>query len=271
MEFLFKMQFDFPVVFVGGAPRSGTTMLHALLCTSPNVNDYVAECRYFTTLLEPLSTALKQYKFYSQFYFDSEANLLRYHATLLSKVLCDMRSHLGSPAILALKDPYITPQIPFLVQINEAIRSLVVFRDHRDCLASIVRAERKGGVVVDEERFMRICREYNGIYTSLIGQYSVLSGRVVLIRYEDLVVGDCSDLFQRVGVEGVDVAKLWSSSKTDVSHYADHNYYSDLFGKPIDKQRIGYYRDVLSDRMLEIADEECAATNVRLNDIHSRQ
>lgn len=39
------------IVFVGGAPRSGTTVTHALLCTSRRTNTYCPEISYVTPIL----------------------------------------------------------------------------------------------------------------------------------------------------------------------------------------------------------------------------
>ncbi len=38
----------FVPLFVGGAPRSGTTMLHGLICASRHCNHYIGESSYFT-------------------------------------------------------------------------------------------------------------------------------------------------------------------------------------------------------------------------------
>ena len=50
-RFYEALESSFQPVFVSGSPRSGTTLCHALICTSNEVNDYVPESSYLTGLL----------------------------------------------------------------------------------------------------------------------------------------------------------------------------------------------------------------------------
>ena len=50
-RFFEVLESSFRPVFVSGSPRSGTTVCHSLICTSNEVNDYVAESIYLTGLL----------------------------------------------------------------------------------------------------------------------------------------------------------------------------------------------------------------------------
>lgn len=47
------------VIFVGGAPRSGTTVTHALICTAPEVSHYHPEVSFIRPVFDTYSVGLE--------------------------------------------------------------------------------------------------------------------------------------------------------------------------------------------------------------------
>src|SRR5262249_47468058 len=62
------------LVFVGGAPRSGTTVTHALICTSARVSEYHPEISFFRGLTQAYRNGRGAWKQHtSAFFSDPEA------------------------------------------------------------------------------------------------------------------------------------------------------------------------------------------------------
>src|SRR5882762_181655 len=95
---------EFQLIFIGGAPRTGTTVLHALICTAPRVNDYIAECSYFSAFMQPYTVGLDTFHQHTKAYFKSREEFQKFHASMLEVVLSEIWATTGKPDILALKD-----------------------------------------------------------------------------------------------------------------------------------------------------------------------
>jgi len=50
-----------PMIFVGGAPRSGTTVTHALLCTSDRTNAFHPEISFVRPLFNAYSVGMQNW------------------------------------------------------------------------------------------------------------------------------------------------------------------------------------------------------------------
>jgi hypothetical protein len=112
-------------LFVGGSWRSGTTLLHALICTSGRTNDYIGECSYFSALTHALSQGLVSYTFHTRYYFASREEFIAHHASILRDELQRVWERTGRSAVLALKDPLLTPRFPLLAStLPEARRNV---------------------------------------------------------------------------------------------------------------------------------------------------
>ena len=120
---------DWDQIFVLGAERSGTTVLHALLCTSDEVNPYVAECTYFSHLLRAFPPVWQYFDVHAHSYFGARSEFLEYHSNLLRMVLADTWRHLGCPRVMALKDPLLTRQVGVLAMLLPGSRFVVSVRD----------------------------------------------------------------------------------------------------------------------------------------------
>jgi len=199
------------IIFVGWAPRSGTTVAHALICTSARVNAYHPEISFFRGLLPAWrygKAAWTQHT--SAFFPDREAFRLHMRQTTELSLGAIWRA-LERPPILCVKDPHLTPWFRDLHELHpdEAWFVTVV----RDPLA-VVRSRQAVHEKANPERpftaadAASVVREYLAYYRSVLD--ADFGGRSLVFRYEDLGSAEVQDrLAVFAGVDDLDPAAMW--------------------------------------------------------------
>ncbi|MGA7780213.1 MAG: sulfotransferase [Paraburkholderia sp.] len=134
---------DFTPLFVVGAPRSGTTILHALVCASEKTNGYVNECCYSTELIKPFLTALGTFDTHTKALFDTREAFALHYWDILKSELALLWRKFGRPDVLALKDPMMTPLVPHLAKLVHGSKFVVPVRDPRAVISSRIEAAHK--------------------------------------------------------------------------------------------------------------------------------
>ena len=252
----------FVPLFVGGAPRSGTTMLHGLICASRHCNPYIGEASYFTALLESVTRPFELFDLHASHYFDDPGALLAYHARLLRGVLRDFWRHLGEPRTLALKDPLATRSFPLLAALMPEARFVVIARDPRDVAASRIRVtERAGAGEIGADLLANFCHDYNQAYQGIVGGVGPLAGRLLLVNYEDLARrGDTAEIAEFTGLDDIAADKLWSRRDVDFDAIRDNPWISRQYGRPLSAESVGTFRDKLSPEAEQFVLGRCGET-----------
>jgi tetratricopeptide (TPR) repeat protein len=114
-----------PLAFLGGHPRSGTTLLEQVLGTHPGVLA-LDELPYFAEVVEPAFRKTVEHT-------NARLNVLRrsYTRALLGET--------GAPSAVKLlldKNPSLTAQLPVLLRVFPELRVLIALRDPRDVVLS---------------------------------------------------------------------------------------------------------------------------------------
>lgn len=246
------MTHPFRPLLIAGYPRSGTSLFHSLVCTSPDVNQYVKECSWLTRLVEAYAYGRNVFAVHTDSYFDDPAAFLAYNARLLQGVLDDIWTRLGRPKVLALKDPELLAVAAEAAELLPAARIAVLVRDVRDVAASQVRRIRKqrGEPGWYDPAYVRGQGErYAAFYGRLADSAPALAGRVVCIRYETLVRDTpLAELERLLGVSGLDASRLWQRARFAISDFKDNEASTKLFGAPISASSIGGHAEVLTPR-----------------------
>lgn len=237
----------FVPLFVGGAWRSGTTVLHALICTSPRSNDYIGECSHLMYLIEAYISANRYFDIHGRFYFHDREEMKAVFARMIDDELRRIWNHLGRPEILSLKSPALTKRFPLMSEMIPAAKYVVAVRDPCDVIASRLRVLRKEGETRSTGNLVRAeCHEYVEQYEAL--RRGRLGDRLCVIEYERLVAGDASAL-TNFGLRDIDIRRLWRSRITNIKKMKRTPYTTSLYGRSLSRSSIGNSSKVLSSRM----------------------
>ena len=246
---------EFTPLFVGGGWRSGTTVLQALVCTSPRTNDYLNECSYFMYLMDAYTRGVKMFDWHNRFYFRDKAHMMEVHGAILRGEVQRTWEWLNRPQILALRSPPMTGDFPELAQMIPETKFVVSVRDPRDVVASRVDVLRKEKGEVNVERAVRMqCENYSSQYKHLLE--GNLGDRLCVIRYEDMVAGNLASL-HAFGLTDIDPARLWESKIHDMRKVKGGAYLTPLYGSQLSDSSVGRYREVLSEPMQALVMELC--------------
>lgn len=202
------------VIFVGGAPRSGTTLAHALICSAPDVSNYHAEISFYQGLMTTLDYGLQNWSIHTEDYFPDQDAYLEMIRDLSTTVLNRVAANLGSQRILCVKDPMLTPRFPVLGLLHPDAKFVTVTRHPDDVVRSrqAVHEHQHGPGSFTISDVQDVAQQYVQLYTrALDGDHA---GRQFMFRYED--IGDPAiqqQLAEFCGTAPFDTSQLWKGQK----------------------------------------------------------
>ena len=248
------------LIFVGGAPRTGTTLLQGLICTSPRTNDYIAECSYLTAFMEPYRRALDAWEAHTHDYFDNVEDMCGFHADVLRQVLSRFRRFLGSGEALVLKDPCLTASFYILAYLLPEARFAVMIRDPLDAVSSRLEVmEKSTSVKPGPEDIEYACAEYNGAYAELIQHWRHLGDRLILVSYNALVAGEEFDRLAAFGFDDLCPDQLTQSTWVN-SRVEGNPWNTDLYGGQLSAASVGRHQAFVEPETAKIINDRCGET-----------
>ena len=252
------------ILMVGGAMRSGTTVIHRALCTARNSNPYISESWFLHDILNLYKWNLSRYEVRSADQFGAVKNFhelirfnVQYYLTMVS-------ARYEDPDVLILKHPELTRHFPELAGMFPAMRFLAIVRDPRDVIASIKEAVGKhvrDGVVSPVSRLEGIedlCGHYLSYYDRLLRLAGNLGDRLRFVRYED-VMREPKQAIAGIGAfcgadYDLDAARSFSDQHAASSNFNKElrlkdplsgAFWSDLYTKDLSPERIGRFSEML--------------------------
>ena len=253
------------VLYVGGAMRSGTTVIHRALCQARNSNPYISESWYLHDLFNMYAWNLTRFDVRHADQFGSPSKLydlthfnLHYYLNLVS-------ARYGDPEVLILKHPELTRHFPTLRTMTPGSKFLVIVRDPRDVIGSIKavnerhRATRTMSPTVRFQVMAEYCNFYMKYYKTIIEERGQFGDDLMFVRYED-VVTDPANTFAKISTfsgavyEGDEMVKFDPAS-TDSKNLTREvrledpfsgAFWSDLYTKDLSTESIGTYKTRLT-------------------------
>jgi protein-tyrosine sulfotransferase len=179
-------------IFLGGAGRSGTTLLRVMLdchrniCCGPELKILPELARWYQKLTGPYAEVMQSYG-------NAPADVARHVRGLVEGLAGNLLRGSGKPR-WAEKTPHNVLWMAVLGEIFPDARFLHVLRDGRDVACSLVRMEwynpATGRKVEYVENIPNAARYWREVVQAARGQAAlpILAGRVLEVRYEDLVL-----------------------------------------------------------------------------------
>jgi len=244
---------DYLPVFVGGAPRTGTTLLSALICTSESCNPFAPEFHYLGTLGMALIQTLAIYDSSQRLLLADRESLIRDHVAFMRSVMDASWEALGRPRVLVLKHCKLTPLFGMLGRHMPDARFVASFRDARDTIASMVRAYERHVALGGPERQKYVdglISQFNGYYAALnAAAANDLGSRLLVVDHEQLAAGRVDALASFLGLQDIDSTRLWQRAVFDVRALQKDSMFSEHWGAPLTREPIGQYARTLDEVM----------------------
>ncbi|MCJ9430776.1 sulfotransferase family protein [Kordiimonas marina] len=204
-------------VFVGGAQRSGTTLLATLLCAGPETNEYLGECGGLRSLLETFKFMRGRFPDEGINYFQSLPALDSYFRSTLESFFTLVLATQAPARRLVMKEPHMTLFFPHIYHLFPDSRFVLIKRDPRDVVVSMLKVGERMAAKGHSHLFnagnvAEIAKNIRGFYQPVFGaadRNPAFAARCTWVQYETLVTNPEEVLAQvrngtGLSLEGVD-------------------------------------------------------------------
>jgi len=244
-----------PVVFVGGAPRSGTTVTHALLCTSAKANDYCPEVSFLRPIVNAYAVGMRNWDDHTRAFFRTHEDFRQHMVGHVEHSLALISKVMGNPQVLTVKDPLMTPLFYWLHRLmGPKARFVTVVRNPNDVVRSRQEVLRKMGRPFTPAVAREIASEYMQSYAHL--NVDVLREAVFALRYDDLTdEGVLAQLRAFTGLDDIDVNNVWAEQNAVTTAAASNPWFSPKYRQPINMEN---RLSPLAPEFADVVSEVCA-------------
>jgi sulfotransferase family protein len=257
----------FSVICVGGAMRTGTSLLQNVLSSSPDANDMSVECQYLTDQLKLHVKWVRQNERALTDFFEGKDGLIDFTRKLVVEFLKQTHIQQGTPKNLILKHPEMTPFFPLLANLLPDARFIISVRDPKDIVASMLVVAAKQKELGRTSNMRQAGRDMARLTNLALSFYQNLNTmpktdplRHRFIRYEDLVKTPDQLVPQIAAFTGLDLSSYDPAAPWRYTRPRGTNKVFDtkIRGKGLQDSSIGNYRQQLSEA--EIFEVEKTAT-----------
>lgn len=270
------------VLLIGGAMRSGTTVIHRALCTASNSNPYISESWFLRDLLAMYSFRLARFDIMGADQFRSREDYVGLVADDVERYLRLVSERHSDPEVLILKHPELIRYFPDLAGLSPRMSFLAIVRDPRDVVASMkaVRSrherDRSPGPLAGIRSLEGLCGFYASHYAALFASAESLEGRLLIVRYEDAmrrpeeVIGRigafCGARYDLAAASEFQDAHARSPTFDKAQRMQDpfaRAFWSDLYTQKLSEERIGSFAQSLSPAEIAEIEERLAPIGTR--------
>lgn len=202
-----------PMIFVGGAPRSGTTVTHALLCTSARTSPYHPEVGFLRPMINAYTVGIQTWEAHTHAFFKDQPTFRSHMQKVLGLSLDHLARRQGNPEILCMKDPLLTPLFFWVHHLfGDMVKLVTVVRNPHSVVRSRQEVIEKTGRAATLADIQAAAQEYMKSYQHLAAEQ--LKQSLFVLRYEDLESpGVLADLRAFTGCADIDPNQIWAETR----------------------------------------------------------
>jgi Sulfotransferase family len=175
------------LIIIGGAQRSGTTLLQTLLANALNA-PLLPEAHILCDILAAYKRA-KEFGHKTNFFYPTQNELSSFFRSILERHFSDIIAGVGGTSVLVLKDPNLIQVLDEAAALFPQCIRIVCLRDPRDITASFIQIGQRQPTKGKRGKYRR--RDVGFIANKILAAYlpwmeSPQSANTLVVRYEDL-------------------------------------------------------------------------------------
>ncbi len=258
------------VLLIGGAMRSGTTVIHRALCSAENSNPYISESWFLSDIMRLYNWNLTRYEVRHADQFGNVRNFRELIWLNIRQYLSLVSVKYNDPEILILKHPELTYYFHELSQQFLNFKFVVIVRDPRDVIASVMEVadrHKKNKIISPQTELIDIknhCDNYIAYYVNVLKNIDHFRNNLIFVKYEDFM-NDPNQELQRISkftgarydinraVEFLPEhaeAPNFNKSEREKDPFSGA-FWSDAYTQPLSTHRIGRHKEILTKEQIE--------------------
>jgi protein-tyrosine sulfotransferase len=272
------------VCIIGGAMRSGTTVIHRCLCTGKNTNPYISESWFLADLMRIYRWNLTRYDTRNLDQFGDVENFKNLIWSDVREYLSYVSIKYHDPEVLMLKHPELTYHFVELYSVFKEFKFIAIVRDPRDVVASMIKVKNKheeNSIISPQTETKTIkgqCSAYLNYYINLLKYSEQMKSRLLFIKYEDFVTNPSVELNRVTEFTGASydtsIATEFLPEHAKSPNLIKENrlkdnfsgaFWSDDYQKSITSKNIGQYKNILNTSEIREIENLLGAFGVKFN------
>lgn len=248
-------------IFIGGSQRSGTSLLSKVLCSGEDSQPHLAECSYFRRLVSAFVQTLQQAPDEVNSYFDSKEDFILFHRSILKSFLDKLQAKYQSKH-LVLKEPHLTPLLPFVSLLLPESKFVMIVRDPRDTVVSMLKVKERmlengGRHAYTRMQLLDFAYNYMSFYAPVLNEQNPkFKENRFFIRYENLVndpEGTVAEICRRTGlvIDNLVPDTPFERTVTNKDSQRTSFWMTDLSQQGISKQNAGQFVSYLTPEQIK--------------------
>jgi hypothetical protein len=258
------------IVVIGGAQRSGTTLVQTLIANALPNAPLLPESHILLDLLSTWKRAKSEWGKTSRLYA-TRAQAEHYFSSVVATHIADIQSRYPATEYLVLKDPHL---IEMMVEIDELLPGstrVACLRDPRDIVASYLKIGAREFALARETRYSRreidfICKKINRSYAQFIA--NALPPDVAIVSYEEIASAPTETLRRLAAETGLPLNPVRLDNLVwleDEYRHQQEAWRTELEGRPPTPDHVGNFRQLLDSKEIAQVERVCRQLLDRLS------
>ena len=255
------------IFYLVSSPRSGSTLIYNALCSVDIFNPAIPES-HLTSEMTKLyySQLIRNQNIEKEFIFLNKKEIKEFFSNSLN-IFYEKIMERYQVQNLMLKSIQLTPNINVLDDFFPNITYVIVIRDPRDIIVSMIRTGEKQKEQNIEIQFPRnielLTKRINRSYRLYLEPEfkNFIANKVYTIKYEEFVknplekLNDFSNIYFKKNYY-TNLDKIWDRSN-NIYLSDKQSYTSDLWGKKITLNKVGEYKNFLKEEEILKVEDYC--------------